>query len=250
MSGDDRKKLMRFDRRLTGLETFDGEYASAEALAQASMIHDAVVVGHHVWVPKRKRLKSDLVTHLDDVPSGYRAYLAMVKNFAGDVDVMLSSLANDPDVYVRLRVAGNPKTPKEVSEALRKIGMSNGNVEIASMSPWLSPADMETLMTDPNDRVRENIARNKEASPHILRFLSFDASNHVRSSVAGNKNTPPETLVSLAKSEDKMTRFYVADNNNTPHETLVELTQDGDKSVRSAANNKIRYKASQAEKKP
>ena len=132
-----------------------------------------------------------------------------------DKQEVLTELAKDPDVCVRLNVAYNPNTSLETLSALAK---------------------------DQHVNVRESVAENPHTSAGILSELAKDQDHLVRRYVAENRNTPTEILSELAKDQVEDVRFFVALNPNTPLETLSALAKDQYEDVRYKAEDSLARK--------
>lgn len=63
----------------------------------------------------------------------------------------------------------------------------------------------DQLISDSNQYVRVEVAKNPNTSPELLTKLANDRSNKVKIAVAGNPNTPPEVL---CKIRNNMGDFY------------------------------------------
>lgn len=125
---------------------------------------------------------------------------------------VLTSLAQDKDVDVRLAVLKNP---------------------------IVTPLILQTMSRDENDMVRSFVAGNSKAPHEVVVQLSKDKSSVVRGAVAQNPNAPPEALIELSKDKDKIIRYFVAGHPNTPKEVLNQLTSDKYKDVSKKAKQRI-----------
>ena len=144
---------------------------------------------------------------------------------------VLSILAEDKSVDIRVRVAGNPNTLPDTLEILA----IDKNVDVRASvagNPNTLPDTLEFLAEDKSVDVRASVAENPKTLPDTLEILAIDKNVDVRASVAGNPNTPPDTLEILAKDEDQHVRYYVAKNPKTSPDTLKILAKDEDQQIR------------------
>ena len=58
----------------------------------------------------------------------------------------------------------------------------------------------DQLISDSNQYVRVEVAKNPNTSPELLTKLANDRSNKVKIAVAGNPNTPPEVLCKITEN--------------------------------------------------
>ena len=66
------------------------------------------------------------------------------------------------------------------------------------------------LSTDPDARVRREVARQPGVKPEILFYLADDADTEVRCAVAGNRATPRQADLILTRDEDENVRVRLA----------------------------------------
>lgn len=118
-----------------------------------------------------------------------------------------------------------------------QLELSSGDLEF---SPWINPdADLEKLAAsslNPNEEIREMVARNPALNHEIFKTLSVDSSFMVRSNLASNPSCPLEILATLANDESLAVRLEVARNPFTPPEVLDSLLKDSDEQVRKLAS--------------
>jgi HEAT repeat protein len=94
------------------------------------------------------------------------------------------------------------------------------------------------LLSDPDEEVREYLARRDDLSSKVLETLLEDPSPAVRQPLAYNKGdrTPTFVLEQLSGDPDEDVRWQVAYNNNTPDELLERIKEkDSSKRVRQTA---------------
>lgn len=107
---------------------------------------------------------------------------------------LLTILAEDSDVEVKLEVAQNPTTPRTL---------------------------LIDLALEATDVIRETVARNPNAPTEALRYLIADPEMRVRSAVARRSRLPADLLDVLSRDEHEYVRCALAAN-----ETLSELDLD------------------------
>ena len=143
----------------------------------------------------------------------------------------LTLLAKDKDKDVRYYVAQNPNTPVEVftllakdtDEEVRKFVAENPN----------TPVEVLTLLAkDINKDVRKFVAKNPKAPIEVLTLLAKDINKDVRKFVAGNPKAPIEVFTLLAKDTNDDVRQYVAGNPKAPIEILTLLAKEPNLYVR------------------
>ena len=109
---------------------------------------------------------------------------------------------------------------------------------VASEMP-VHPDLLACLATDPNERVRREVAANWNTPAEVLTGLATDPDPYTRVGVAGNAHTPVGTLVLLADDASPKLRESVAWNSNTPTCILDRLSRDDHHGVRmGAASNR------------
>ncbi len=193
-------------RGRSGSDSFLENFASAEALAQASKASEAIYTYTYeddsdvYWMPDTQRLENN--PDLTRLPVGGRAVVARRTD---DVRI-LTALASDPSLHVRHAVANNELTPDEIRNALTKEGLMLNDIEEVARNSGTPAETLVALASDDDDVVRSWVARNMSTPGHILAGLSVDSNWDIRRSVAMNESTPRETLLALAKDPDEDVR--------------------------------------------
>lgn len=182
----------------------------------------------------------------------------LTKSPSTSVEV-LSELAQDSELNVRIAVAWNEGAPEEVlallkdepyfyqvlefkkeqgivfsEKFLRELATSNQALvkRIVAYAPNCPTDLLVILADDESSHVRIAVAANPQTPANKLAKLSTDKEEIVRRKVARNPNTEKEVLVALAKDGRYTTRRAVAGNPNLPIETLRELAEDDEGHVR------------------
>lgn len=83
-----------------------------------------------------------------------------------------------------------------------------------------------------NLEFRNNLGKNHNTKPTLLRQLAHDSTRWIRNSVAKNPNTPLDVLELLSRDRNYMVRRDVVDNPNTPVEIIESLANDSSTEVR------------------
>ncbi len=148
---------------------------------------------------------------------------------------------NSKNYDALLKVAINPKTPKEV---LSKMAEGNYqpvrfNVAKNTMTP---PETLDKLSKDKNIYVRDNVSSNTSTSPQTLDKMADDESYGVQFNVIWNPNTSVETLDKLSNHKDQGLRKAVAKNPKTSVKTLVKLMGDKNSDVSAWAEHSYEQK--------
>jgi hypothetical protein len=168
---------------------------------------------------------------------------------------LLELIAKDPDMDLRVEVAGNPKLPESIQEILASDSESYVQ-EVLAGNENLSAAIMDQLTKSTNVAVRTAVASNPKISNLAIEILLGDKEAEVISALLKNnaittelksrvpkelilheehqenKEISPEVLASFAKDKAVTTRRMAASNSNTPEESLVILSKDKDKGIR------------------
>ena len=118
---------------------------------------------------------------------------------------------------IRVSVAENTKTPKEVL------------MQLAKDDEW---------------QVRKAVAKRSSSVTlvEVLAELANDKSDGVREAVAENAHTPKEILLKMVEDEDRWVRQGIADNLNAPTEALIKLAKDNDEVIRNIAVHILKYR--------
>ena len=118
---------------------------------------------------------------------------------------------------IRVSVAENTKTPKEVL------------MQLAKDDEW---------------QVRKAVAKRSSSVTlvEVLAELAKDKSDGVREAVAENAHTPKEILLKMVEDEDRWVRQGIADNLNAPTEALIKLAKDNDEVIRNIAVHILKYR--------
>ena len=103
-----------------------------------------------------------------------------------------------------------------------------------------SPEILKKLAEDEDWAVRETVAKNPGTPVEILRKLAFDEDEHVGKAVAINLSTTFDILKEQAEDEDANVRETVAENPRTPDDILRKLALDEDVHVSKAAERALR----------
>ena len=99
-----------------------------------------------------------------------------------------------------------------------------------------------TLSTDENYSVKNNITYNPNTPPEAFIILAEDPSPLINQSVAENSNAPSEALIKiLEKNPDADIRASIAYNPNTPLEALITLSKDIEFFIRFGAQSHPTY---------
>ncbi len=230
--------LTHFD--FEGDRSTDDQFASAEALAQSVSMQDAVAVDEDVfWMFDTQRLEKN--PPVERMSSGARAALAMKT----EDEEILSTLASDPDVYVRWRVSRNGNIPMDARDTLYKEGFVTDNMRLSDFARMstVSVPSLTLLAIHYHRGVRTAVAGNEKTPIPTLITLSHDENWDVRRGVARNPKTPADTLIMLADDEDRELLILIAKHENTPSFILDRLAKHDDKSVRIAAKGNPNYKS-------
>ncbi|MFD6889638.1 hypothetical protein [Streptomyces sp. NPDC059957] len=134
----------------------------------------------------------------------------------------LRALATDPDARVRRVVAAlghaGDADLTDPDPGVRRTAVDKRSAP--ELAPWL-----DTLVQDPDSRVRELIAqRYHNRTPAVLAKLAADAEPCVRAAVAANAFTPVRQLTELAGDPSLTVLVAISQNTAAPPETLARLT--------------------------
>lgn len=123
----------------------------------------------------------------------------------------LSTLARDPNSYIRKAVAYNPNTALVTLEYLA--GDENSYVRRAvAEHPNVTPEILARFVKDKNEFVRESAARSHNATTALLTRFSRDRNAHVREKVGEHTETSLRVLKRLAEDDNVFVRAAVASN--------------------------------------
>ena len=118
----------------------------------------------------------------------------------------------------------------------RNVKIAKQLVRIAKMLVSNAGDDIEFMSKDE----KINLAKNKNASPEILKKLAEDEDANVRYAVAKNPKTPIDILRNLAGDGDPDVRREVVRNPNTPVDVLRKLAEDKNWNVSDSADSQLR----------
>lgn len=132
---------------------------------------------------------------------------AILKRFRDLVEFApaeLETLAEHPDIDIRVKVASHPNCPAHIA---------NG------------------LTDDPAWQVLQALAGNPNSPLEVLQKLAEHDEWCVRLEVAGNSNAPAELLAQLADDSDDGVQAKVADNPNCPEDVFWDFAIAGDMDI-------------------
>ena len=107
---------------------------------------------------------------------------------------------------------------------------------IFAQQPEESQALARQMMTDPDAKIRESLARNSETPADVLQHLAQSTEVNVLVAVAANARTPDDVLRNLVSRPDQdiEIRKAVALNIRSPADVFRTLMKDSDPGVRVA----------------
>lgn len=123
---------------------------------------------------------------------------------------------------------------RDLTRGLSKSEASQLNQRVIAQAPDIDPEVMKILATDPDPRVRLDVAMSSKTPPDVLEALAKARAKSVRLAVARNGKTPPPALHKLASDRNEQVKRSVAHNPNTPIETLIALAGDSSGHVKVA----------------
>lgn len=101
-------------------------------------------------------------------------------------------------------------------------------------NPKATKEDLDKLVNDKDDLIRQHVAANKNATKEHLDKLVNDKDSSVRMRVVTHKNATKEHLNKLSNDNEEGVRQQVAENKNASKEHLDKLSDDKHPWVRSA----------------
>lgn len=129
-------------------------------------------------------------------------------------------LANNPDTRVQCAVAENQRKYPEVINTLLK----KSTVVKIYLAQNITDSDiLDVLATDPDYRVRVEVAKNKHTRMQTLLKLAKDPEVFVRVTMAKWPETEPEIRRELAKDPDESVRQLIAGRNDNTAEDLHNM---------------------------
>ena len=153
---------------------------------------------------------------------------------------VLKQLAKDEDRTIRSVIAENSNLPLEILLQLAEdtdVNIRAGLARDRFRKPTPIPI-LEKLAGDDSERVRAEVANNRNTPVEILKKLAYDSSTEVGRRLTRNRNTPVEVLEFLGV-EKGIVDVY---NANTPGKALaaaVEQTFHGNFRSKDKALNKL-----------
>jgi len=138
---------------------------------------------------------------------------------------LLSWLAQDSCLELRLGLARNPASPPDVLIELARQDLYHLALAANPSTPAILLA---ALALSWNPELRKAVAANPNTPPQILAKLAIDTDIWVRIGVASNERCPQPTLHMLANPKDLSICRALARNPCTPLEVLTELTKLND----------------------
>lgn len=159
--------------------------------------------------------QSSLVAHLDRIPQ------------------------NRQEDYVRFLVRAGILSQDIISEDSRTRRNFLENQVTDMLNSGVHPAVLTFLSMDPNEHVREIIARHPNTPPATLAILAGDRNSIVQCNVADNRNTPPAALITLAKNPNWAVRLLVSHNSSAPSAALTILAGDRFNGIRMRVANNL-----------
>jgi hypothetical protein len=174
-----------------------------------------------------------VTTAIVTLPAPNHYTLAAVASHPNASLEALTTLAQNPHLHVRVRVAARAALPARVARILSRDNAGNVRTVLAWHTDTRDdPADViEALTRDGLLSVRASLAartRNVEA----LALLAHSGDATVRHAVSVNPHTPAEVLALLASDDYTSIRERVAAHRNVSLETLAQLARDADGDVR------------------
>ena len=151
-------------------------------------------------------------------------------------DEAVLALARSPEADIRLHVASAEGLSPAVLDTL--ITDSDANIRtVLAVRPDLTPTQLEELATDDNAEVRRAVAYAAQPGAAALARLSADPNAGVRRAVARHPDLTPDMVLKLAGDPDDGVRLAVAGRADLSGEVRAGLQADPDPSVREEAGH-------------
>ena len=152
---------------------------------------------------------------------------------------VVRKLAHDPEALVRGRTVYRlvKDRQEDLLERLLFDESHDVRVELTVHAESMSAQ----LASDPDDDIRERIARRNDLDTATLKQLLKDPRARVRRTLAHNKTTPTPIfmLEALCADPDRHVRWQVANNNAVTPAILERLAEDQNENVRTLARSKL-----------
>lgn len=162
----------------------------------------------------------------DSIPTRLEAARNENDGEDGGVDTaLLTRLAHDPCVEVRVTLAGNYAIGPDVTHILAHDSEPAVRIRTAK-HPFLAPETFAHLAADPHPDVAYSIAYHTNTPAEIFAQLAESEHRHVRTAVADNPSAPADILARFALGDGSDEKRAAAQNSSTPVHVLKALAED------------------------
>jgi len=178
-----------------------------------------------------------------------------------------AALSRDPDLRVRVNIAGNAATPSGIlgvmagspddpvaaaaasnencpPEALARLAYAGRCAAAVARNPRTSIEALEALADNPSAYVRSCVASTEGISGSTLLRMAGDPDASVRAAVAANPDIDADAARQLCHDDDEWVRAALAGNPQVTADVVADLTVDRSETVRDAARANPRCPAS------
>lgn len=136
---------------------------------------------------------------------------------------------------------------KDLASALDLVTVIRQEIDRSSETQ-LSPAMLNSPLSDLDPAAREKVARHPHCSQLLMQQLASDAELNVRVAVAARLDCPEQILTQMSNDQHPQVRLTVAINPQCPPRVVEALSQDEDPTVRGCAGTNIVCPVSALEK--